>query len=206
MWPWCGLAASQRRPCCASMNSRSPMGLVDRQWDAVDWACVLCYRCIHTVRASRLANLHQCTCPFYSSYVGFYGKTFHRPGLSVPLQPRFGSLQLLVFPKAKIAVENKEICECDCHTVHKLSQWHLIAHLVDPQESGCSWMCSGVSSDWLASCIRAAWPVLEMFRMAGYCLDKPGINFSSYISCFFLLIVICYSTFSSRSTISYWGL
>jgi hypothetical protein len=41
-WPWCNLAASQRRPYCSSVNSHSPMGLVSRQWDAVDWACVLC--------------------------------------------------------------------------------------------------------------------------------------------------------------------
>jgi len=46
-WPWCNLAAIQRRPYCASMNSHSPMGLVSRQWDAVDWACVLCDGRIH---------------------------------------------------------------------------------------------------------------------------------------------------------------
>jgi len=43
-WPWCNLVASQRRPYCAFMNSHSPVGLVSRQWDAVDWACVLCDR------------------------------------------------------------------------------------------------------------------------------------------------------------------
>jgi len=42
--PWCNLAASQRRLYCASVNSHSPVGLVSRQWDAVDWACVLCDR------------------------------------------------------------------------------------------------------------------------------------------------------------------
>ena len=46
-WPWCNLAASQRRPYCASVNSHSPVGLVSRQWDAVDWACVLCDCRIH---------------------------------------------------------------------------------------------------------------------------------------------------------------
>ena len=51
----------------------------------------------------------------------FFGKTSHHPGLSAPLQPRFGSLRLLAFPKSKIAIE-REICECDGHTVHKLSQ------------------------------------------------------------------------------------
>jgi hypothetical protein len=41
MRPWCNLAASQRRPYCTSMNTHSPMGIVSRQWDAIDWACVL---------------------------------------------------------------------------------------------------------------------------------------------------------------------
>ena len=67
-------------------------------------------------------------CSFYSSRAGFFGKTSHHPGLSAPLQPRFGSLRLLVFSKAKIAVEREEICECDGHTVHKLSQRRLTAN------------------------------------------------------------------------------
>ena len=46
-WQWCNVAASQRRPYCASVNSHCPVGLVSRQWDAVDWACVLCDRRIH---------------------------------------------------------------------------------------------------------------------------------------------------------------
>jgi len=55
-WPWCNLAASQRRPYCASVNSHSPVGLVIRQWDAVDWTCVMCDRRIHNDRASRSAS------------------------------------------------------------------------------------------------------------------------------------------------------
>jgi len=46
-WPWCNLAASQKRPYCPSVNSHSPVGLVSRQWDVVDWACVLCDRRFH---------------------------------------------------------------------------------------------------------------------------------------------------------------
>ena len=46
-WTWCNLEASQRRPYCASMNSHCPVGLVSRQWDAVDWTCVLCDRHIY---------------------------------------------------------------------------------------------------------------------------------------------------------------
>jgi len=46
-WPSYNLAASQRRPYCPSVNSHSSVRLVSRQWDAVDWACVLCDRRIH---------------------------------------------------------------------------------------------------------------------------------------------------------------
>ena len=127
MWPWCNLIASWRRPYWTSVNSHSPMTLVSCQWNAVDWACILCDRHIQNDLASRSASLRQSPCPFYSSRAGFFGKTSHHPGVSTPLQPRFGSLQLLAFPKAKIAVEREEICKCDGHTVHKLSQWHLTA-------------------------------------------------------------------------------
>jgi len=71
-WPWCNLAASQRRPYCAKVDRHSPVGLVSRQWDAVDWACVMFDRRIHNDRASRSANLYQCACPFYSSHAGFF--------------------------------------------------------------------------------------------------------------------------------------
>jgi len=146
-WPWCNLATSQRRPYCASVNSHSTVGLVSRKWDAVDWACVLCDRHIHNEGASRSASSWQCTCPFYSSGAGFFGKASHHPGLSATLQPRFGSPQLLTFPKAKIAIEREEICECDGHTVHKLSQQRLTADWLAPLESDCSGMHSKFSSD-----------------------------------------------------------
>ena len=45
-WPWCNLAASQRKPYCAPMNSHSPVGLVSQQWDTTDWV-VNCDHCIH---------------------------------------------------------------------------------------------------------------------------------------------------------------
>jgi len=44
-----------------------------------------------------------------------------------PLQPKFGFLQLMAFPKAETASESEETGECDSHTVHKLSQQHLTA-------------------------------------------------------------------------------
>jgi len=118
----------------------------------------------------------QWTCPFYSSHAGFWGKASHHPGLSAPLQPRFGSLRLLAFPKPKIAVEMEVICECDSHTVHKRCQRRLTADWLAPQESSCLQMHSKVSSEWLPSYIKATWPVLEILKMDVYFQDNPLIG------------------------------
>ena len=74
---------------------------------------------------------------------------------------------LLAFPKAKIAVESEEICECDGYTIQKLSQRRLIADWLVPRENDCSRMRSKVSSDWLPSYIKVTWPVPEIFKMDG---------------------------------------
>jgi len=70
-------------------------------------------------------------------------------------------------------------CEWDGHTVHRLSQRRLTADLLAPRESGCSRMCSKVSSDWLPASIKATRPVLEIFKMAGYFPDRPRTTFVS---------------------------
>ena len=88
MWPWCYLAASQRRPYCASVNSHSPVGVVSQQWDTIDSASVLCDRCIHSDQASRSASSRRCTCPFYSVYEGFFfGKALHHPAITMMRLP-----------------------------------------------------------------------------------------------------------------------
>jgi len=71
-------------------------------------------------------------------------------------------------------------CECDDHTLHKLSQRRLTADWLAPLESDCSRMRSKVSSDWLSSYIKATRPVLEIFEMARYFPDKPRICRSEY--------------------------
>jgi hypothetical protein len=163
-WTWCNLAASQRRPYCASVHSHCPVGLVSRQWDAVDWAGALCNRRIHNDRA-RSDSSRLGTFPFYSYRAGFFSKASNHPGLSAPLQLRFGYLRLLAFPKAKIAVEREEICECDGHTVHKLSHRRLTADWLAPRESDCSRTHSKVSSGGLPSYIKNIWPILDIFKM-----------------------------------------
>ena len=81
------------------------------------------------------------------------------------------------FPKAKITVE-REICECDGHTVHKLSQRRLTADWLAPRESDCSRMNSKVSSHWLPWYIKAKRPVLEIFKMAGYFPERQLCNYA----------------------------
>jgi len=64
-------------------------------------------------------------------------------------------------------------CECDGHTVHKLSQRLLTADWLAPRESDCSRMYSKVSSDWVPSYIKAMRSILEIFKMAGHFPDNP---------------------------------
>ena len=47
-----------------------------------------------------------------SRLMQFFGETSNLPGNSVPLQPRFGALWLLAFPKTKITFEREEISDC----------------------------------------------------------------------------------------------
>jgi len=180
-WPWCNLAASQTRPYCACVNTHSPVGLVSRQWEVVDWACLLCDRRIHSDRASKSTSSPQCACQFYSSGTGFFWGGGELGSITSPrsVSPRTSQiwlLRLLVFSKAKITVERKEICKCDGNTVQKLSQRRLTADWLAPRESDCSRMRSKVFSGWLPCYVKANRQVLEILKMAGYSTDSPRIR------------------------------
>ena len=54
------------------------------------------------------ASSQQCTHSGITSRAVF-GETSNHPGDSVSLQPRFGALQLLAFPKTKMTFEREEI-------------------------------------------------------------------------------------------------
>ena len=121
-----------------------------------------------------------------------------------PLQPWFGSMRLLAFPKAKIAVEREENCECDGHTVRKLSQRHLTAGWLASRDTNISRMHSKVYSDWLPSYIKAKRPVSEIFKMAWYFPDSPRMSslsfkFSQTANLNEILIWYCFLTSSSLS-------
>ena len=58
-----------------------------------------------SLAASSQQHAHSCI----TSHAEFFGETSNYPGDSVPLQPRFGALQHLAFPKTKITFEREEI-------------------------------------------------------------------------------------------------
>jgi hypothetical protein len=185
-WPWCNLVASQRRPYCPSVKSHAPVGLVSWQWDTVDWAYVLCDS------RSQITSLW--------TAILAWGKTrsrrepnldcrgADRPGwydaLQKGLHKGCGMGRRIVMMKLICSLGH---CECDGHTVHKLSQQHLTASWLSPRESDCSWMHCKVSSDWLPSYIKATWLVLEIFKMDGYFLDSPGVSDVRSILFFFAI-------------------
>ena len=55
------------------------------------------------------ASSRQCTC--IVSPAEIFGETSNHPGESAPLQPRFGTLWLLAFPKTTITFEREEISD-----------------------------------------------------------------------------------------------
>ena len=57
------------------------------------------------------ASLQQCSHSCIMSCAECFGKTSNHPGDSAPLQPRFGALRLLVFPKTKVTFEREEISD-----------------------------------------------------------------------------------------------
>jgi hypothetical protein len=133
----------------------------------------------------RADQLHHDNAPAHSTALVetiFFGKASHHPGLLAPLQPRFGSLWLLGFPRTKIAVERDEIREFDGHTVHKLSQRRLTADWLAPRESDCYRFHSMVSSAWLPSYIMVTWRVFQILKMYGYFPDSPRTNVQFFSS------------------------
>ena len=57
--------------------------------------------------ASSRQHAHSCI----MSHAGFFGETSNHPSDSAPLQPRFGTLRLLAFPKTKITFGREEISD-----------------------------------------------------------------------------------------------
>ena len=57
------------------------------------------------------ASSQQCAHSCIMSHAEVFGETSNHPGDSVPLQTKFGTMQLLAFPKTKITFEKEEISD-----------------------------------------------------------------------------------------------
>jgi len=106
-WPWCNFAASQRRPSWPSVNTHSPVGLVSRQWDAIDWACVLCDRRIHNDQANTSTSWRQCACPFCCSRAGFFAKHLITQVCQPPYSPDLATCDFWLIPKLKSPLKGR---------------------------------------------------------------------------------------------------
>ena len=105
-----------------------------------------------------------------TSHAECFGKTSNHPGDSAPLQPRFGALQLLAFPKTKITFEREEISE---------RQWDLGKYnkAADGDWENCvgspgayfegNWGITVLCTMFLVSCIFFS-KCLFLYHMAGY--------------------------------------
>ena len=97
--------------------------VIIRQWETPLTELVYCVTATFTV-TEWADQLHNNNVPaHYTALVQvFFCKTSHHPGLSAPVQPRFGPLRLPAFSRAKNTIDREEICKCYGHTVRKPSQ------------------------------------------------------------------------------------
>ena len=144
------------------------------------------HSCMETTQMSRKPQLwatgdwqlhHDNTPLMHHISYRVFGKTSNHPGDSAPLQPRFGALQLLAFPKTKITFEREEISDCpwDSGKYNRADdgEWE-------------NWVRSeGVSFEadysiivlgtiFLLSCIFFNKCLYFSYYMAGYLLDRLG--------------------------------
>ena len=106
----------------------------------------------------------------------FFCKTSNPPGDSTPLQPRFGALWLLTFPKIKITFKREEISD---------HRWHSGKYdgVADGDWENCMRSQGAyVEGDWgvivlctmfLISCIFFNICLYFSYYMSGYLLDRP---------------------------------
>jgi hypothetical protein len=85
-------------------------------WTGLSWLTID----ISFSMTERADQLHHDNAPARSTALmqAFLSKHHNTLVCQPPRQPRFVSLRLTPFSKAKIAVESEEFCECDGHTVH----------------------------------------------------------------------------------------
>ena len=91
------------------------------QWFCINFCIKLEHSWVETIwmtqKAAAVGNWWlaalswHCACTCITSCAEFFGKASNHPGDSALPQPRFGTLQLLFFPKTKITFEREEISD-----------------------------------------------------------------------------------------------
>ena len=125
------------------------------------------------------ASSWQCACSCIMSCAEIFGETSNHPGDSAPLQPRFGALWLLAFPKTKITFEREEISD---------HQWDLGKYngAADGDWENCvrsqgayflgDWGVIVLCTMFLIFCIFFNKCLYFSYYMAGYLLDRPLVR------------------------------
>ena len=122
------------------------------------------------------ASSGQCTCSCITSCAEFFSKTSNHSGDSAPLQPRFGTLRLLAFPKTTITIEREEISD-------RRWAWGKYDGAADSNWENCvrsqgayfegDWGVSVLCTMFLVSCIFFNKCLYFLYYMAGHLLDRP---------------------------------
>ena len=123
-----------------------------------------------------LAASSGCACSCITSYAEFFGKTSNHPGDSGPLQPRFGTLKLLAFPKMKITFEREEISyhwwDSGKYDGAADSNWENCVRSQSAYVEG-DWGVIVLCTMLLVSYIFFSKCLYFSYYIAGYLLDRP---------------------------------
>ena len=132
-------------------------------------------------------HVHSCI----TSRAEIFWATSNHPGDSAPLQPRYGTLQLLAFPKTKITFERVEISDhwWDSGKYNKAADgnWENCVRSQGAYfegDGGVIVLCTV----FLVSCIYFNKYLWFSYYMAGYFLDTPHIFYSNFQMCHTLFI------------------
>ena len=138
------------------------------------------------------ASSQQCACSCIMSPAVVWWNIKSPRGLS-PLQPRFGALQLLAFPKTKMIFEREEISDrrWDSGKYHGAAHgdWETCVRSQGAYIEG-DWGIIVLCTIFLASCIILNKCLYFSYYMVGYFLDRPhilGWNFLDWKKITYLL-------------------
>ena len=126
------------------------------------------------------ASSWQCACSCITSHAEVFGKTSNHPGDSAPLQPRFGALRLLAFPKTKITFEREEISDhrWDSGKYYRAADgnWENCVRYQGAYMKGTEASLSSVQCFLYLCLLQSISLFFFLCYVAGYLLDRPLIT------------------------------